>query len=263
MITGDNPLTAVHVAREVEIVDRDVLILDVPEKSRSATELQFHSVDEKIMRPYTVGDKIDHKLFQDYDICVTGPALAKFDPETHKSLIFDLLGHTWVYARVSPAQKEFILNSLKDAGYITLMCGDGTNDVGALKQAHVGVALLNGSADDLKRIAEHTRITRIKEMYEKQLALMQKWAPNGRAPPVPVQIAHLYPEGPSNPHREKALAALAKSKDATANGVETETIKSASSSSSATTKAAVPAKATATAVNKQKKTPEDLAAGLS
>lgn len=34
MITGDNPLTASHVARDVEIVDRDVLILDVREGSK-------------------------------------------------------------------------------------------------------------------------------------------------------------------------------------------------------------------------------------
>lgn len=31
MITGDNPLTAVHVAKEVEIMDRDALILDLRE----------------------------------------------------------------------------------------------------------------------------------------------------------------------------------------------------------------------------------------
>jgi magnesium-transporting ATPase (P-type) len=35
MITGDNPLTAVHVARDVEIVDRDVMILDVKEGATS------------------------------------------------------------------------------------------------------------------------------------------------------------------------------------------------------------------------------------
>lgn len=33
MITGDNPLTAAHVAMEVEIVDREVLILDHREGS--------------------------------------------------------------------------------------------------------------------------------------------------------------------------------------------------------------------------------------
>ena len=31
MITGDNPLTAVHVAKDVEIVDREAMILDLKE----------------------------------------------------------------------------------------------------------------------------------------------------------------------------------------------------------------------------------------
>ena len=43
-----------------------------------------------------------------------------------------------VFARTSPDQKEAIIQALRADKWMVLMCGDGTNDVGALKSAHVG-----------------------------------------------------------------------------------------------------------------------------
>ncbi|RMZ79892.1 hypothetical protein DV738_g2949, partial [Chaetothyriales sp. CBS 135597] len=207
MITGDNPLTAVHVARQVEIVDRDCLILDAPENDESGSNLVWKSVDEKVNISVDPTADIDAEIIADKDLCVTGYALSKFSGQ---KAFKTLLRYTWVYARVSPKQKEEILIGLKDLGYTTLMCGDGTNDVGALKQAHIGVALLNGSQDDLNKISDHYRTNKMKEIYEKQVAMMKRF--NQPTPPVPVGIAHLYPPGPSNPHYEKALRQLAERK---------------------------------------------------
>ncbi|KEZ45785.1 putative cation-transporting ATPase 1 [Scedosporium apiospermum] len=208
MITGDNPLTAVHVAREVEIVDRDVLILDVPEEK--GHQLVWHSVDDKICIPVDPAHPIDPEILKNNDLCVTGYALSLFKGQPAWKSI---LRYTWVYARVSPKQKEDILLGLKDMGYYTLMAGDGTNDVGALKQAHIGIALLNGTQDDLQKIAEHSRNARMKDVYQKQVDLMKRF--NQPTPPVPAMIAHLYPPGPTNPHYEKAMEREAQRKGVT------------------------------------------------
>lgn len=207
MITGDNPLTAVHVARQVEIVDREVLILDAPEHDHSGENLVWKSIDDKVNIPVDATKPIAKEIIEGKDLCLTGYALAKFKGQPG---LAQLLRHTWVYARVSPKQKEDILLGLKDAGYTTLMCGDGTNDVGALKQAHIGVALLNGTQEDLQKIGDHFRNTKMKEVYEKQVQLMKRF--NQPQPPVPVMIAHLYPPGATNPHYEKAMQREAEKK---------------------------------------------------
>lgn len=207
MITGDNPLTAVHVAKDVEIIDREALILDLKENPAhdggnflsasyyllklivTLSDLTWRTVDEAKIIPVDPNEPLDLSLFERYDICVTGAALKQYESRPAWN---DLVQNTWVYARVSPAQKEFILTSLKSLGYTTLMAGDGTNDVGALKQAHIGVALLDGTPEDLQKIAEHQRNERIKKVYESQLNISARF--NQPPPPVPPAIAHLYPD---------------------------------------------------------------------
>ncbi|KAF8721568.1 Endoplasmic reticulum ca-transporting p-type atpase, partial [Rhizoctonia solani] len=187
MITGDNPLTAVHVAREVEIVDRDALILDVKEGSNNETDLVWRTVDETKIIPVNPSEPLDASLFEQYDVCITGAAMRQYERTPSWPI---LVQNTWVYARVSPIQKELILTTLKGLGFTTLMAGDGTNDVGALKQAHIGVALLDGTPEDLQKIAEHARVERIKKVYESQLKISARF--NQPPPPVPQAIAHLY-----------------------------------------------------------------------
>ncbi|KAF8324139.1 endoplasmic reticulum Ca-transporting P-type ATPase [Cantharellus anzutake] len=199
MITGDNPLTAVH------IVDRDALILDV---RGGCNYLQWRTVDGGKIISVDPSEPIDVSLFNEYDICVTGAALRQYEG---RAGINDLVNNTWVYARVSPTQKEYILTTLKNLGYTTLMAGDGTNDVGALKQADVGVALLDGTPADLQKIAEHQRNERVKSVYESQLKISQRF--NQPPPPVPPAIASLYPELVAAQQKAKEAQADARKKN--------------------------------------------------
>jgi hypothetical protein len=51
-----------------------------------------------------------------------------------------------VFARMSPDQKQQLVEMLQKLGYFVGMCGDGANDCGALKAAHAGIALSDTEA---------------------------------------------------------------------------------------------------------------------
>lgn len=138
MITGDNPLTACHVAKELHFTRKLVLVLT--KKSESSWEWQSIKGDIH----FEIEQHDFNEFFLSYDFCITGEGLKYLDNEYH-DLIGKILPRVSVFARVAPKQKEFIITTLKHLGYYTLMCGDGTNDVGALKHAHVGVSILSNA----------------------------------------------------------------------------------------------------------------------
>ncbi|MGC9522789.1 MAG: cation-translocating P-type ATPase [Anaerolineae bacterium] len=104
MITGDHPLTALHIARELGIVD----------------PLEDGEVADEGERPV-----------------ITGRELAVMSDEELRDRVTEIS----VYARVSPEHKVKIVEALKDRGEIAAMTGDGVNDAPALKRADIGVAM--------------------------------------------------------------------------------------------------------------------------
>lgn len=156
MITGDNMLTALSVARECHMVDSNDQVILVqayqsPENNNMPT-LEFVYADEKDRKveEITTGTGSNASIRIDEDnqrihFAVTGRSWTVIR-EHFPDLLSKLVVRGKVYARMSPEQKAQLIEVLQSLGYYVGMCGDGANDCGALKMAHTGISLSEAEA---------------------------------------------------------------------------------------------------------------------
>ena len=72
---------------------------------------------------------------------ISGLDLAKMDAAQFLQAAAD----TTIFGRITPQQKEHLVQTLRDHGHYVAMIGDGVNDVLSLKKANLGIAMQSGS----------------------------------------------------------------------------------------------------------------------
>lgn len=89
-------------------------------------------------------------IFTDYNYLLSGAELDKLD----EAEFIKKIDNITVYARVTPAHKLRIVDTLQKTGNIVAMTGDGVNDAPALKKANIGIAMGLRGTDVAKESAE-------------------------------------------------------------------------------------------------------------
>uniref|UniRef100_A0A669ERF3 ATPase 13A3 n=1 Tax=Oreochromis niloticus TaxID=8128 RepID=A0A669ERF3_ORENI len=134
MVTGDNMLTAISVARDCGMVrpHEKVIIADaVPPKDFQPASITWHYTENQAQAVK------DNEQEQSYHFAVSGKAFAVILEYFPQLLVL----RATVFARMAPDQKTQLVEVLQSMDYTVGMCGDGANDCGALKRAHSGISL--------------------------------------------------------------------------------------------------------------------------
>ncbi|KAK2463191.1 hypothetical protein APHAL10511_004846 [Amanita phalloides] len=161
MITGDNPLTAVSVARECGLVNQTAHVF-LPTFSQGHTlietlkiewtcmedptwQLDSYSLKPNRPPPHHTVEGGDND-YPDYSLVITGDVFRWMINYAALETLQRMLVKTQIYARMSPDEKNEVVERLQSLGYTVLMCGDGANDCSALKAADVGISLSEAEA---------------------------------------------------------------------------------------------------------------------
>ncbi|XP_059200492.1 polyamine-transporting ATPase 13A3-like isoform X1 [Centropristis striata] len=154
MVTGDNMLTAISVARDCGMVrahERVIIADAAPPKDFHPATITWHYTENpaqtnkdnetvEINLEDGIYDKQVTQQEQSYHFAVTGRAFAVIT-EHFPELVPKIALRASVFARMAPDQKTQLVEVLQSIDYTVGMCGDGANDCGALKRAHSGISL--------------------------------------------------------------------------------------------------------------------------
>ncbi|RWS13255.1 cation-transporting ATPase 13A3-like protein [Dinothrombium tinctorium] len=150
MVTGDNMLTALSVARDCSMIqthDRVVLVeADVDDYEIPRISWKFSNSADRIFncKEDFMSINVDDNV-GDLHVAITGKTFRVLKDHYPKLLEKVAIKGT-VFARMAPDQKQQLVELLQQLGYYVGMCGDGANDCGALKAAHAGVSLSEAEA---------------------------------------------------------------------------------------------------------------------
>jgi magnesium-transporting ATPase (P-type) len=125
---------------------RALVVLEETLRPDAAETIQFMR-DEEVDLKLISGDArqtvtaVAYALGVDRDAgVVEGP-----DLPVEKAELARVAEENTIFCRITPEQKKALVGALSDAGRFTAMIGDGVNDVPALKQARMAVAMGSGS----------------------------------------------------------------------------------------------------------------------
>ncbi|XGW32615.1 hypothetical protein V3C99_017286, partial [Haemonchus contortus] len=158
MVTGDNLLTALSVARECGIIRPNKLAYLVEHSTdmvdhkgrplltlRQAVSSSGKTIEGEDSSDVSVEVGKRHYLESCYQLAISGPTFAVLVHE-YPELLDKLVAVCDVFARMAPDQKQQLINYLQEINYTVAMCGDGANDCAALKAAHAGISLSDAEA---------------------------------------------------------------------------------------------------------------------
>lgn len=147
MATGDNILTAISVGRASGLIREKALVFypALFSSAKTSREVLWQCVDDVDLQFDSI--RLSPRLGKsDYSLAVTG----EFFEWVKESLPLEyrkkILSKCLIYARMSPHQKQLLVELLQQRPSIVGFCGDGANDCGALKAADVGMSLSQAEA---------------------------------------------------------------------------------------------------------------------